>query len=171
MKSDINLISTNQAELINQSRSVRIFRLIAIASVCIVGISSVILFLIIQSISPSEIRKQQSALRASLAASRTKEAKIILVGRKIKDIKNIISERPRYDSLVSEINDIIPENVSLVSLGVNDNKVELVANSGSLLYLNELLNNLLGMVKAEKKKEIRIFHGFHQPGWEIIRYQ
>src|SRR3989344_8984127 len=136
MKSDINLISLNQAELIKEGRVVRLLRKMAVISICIVGLSSLILFLIIQSISPSEIRKQKIEIEQNLAAQNTKEAMVIVVGRKIKDIKNIINKRPKYEAIISDITQAIPENVSVSNLEVNDVKLGLAVTSNSSLSLN-----------------------------------
>lgn len=150
MKSDINLISFNQTELVKEGRMARILRSLAIISIFIVGISSLVLFLIIQSISPSGIRKQENVIEENMSSLHTKEAKIIIVSRKIKDIKNITSKRPKYDNLITGITDIIPENVSTNSLDINDNKIKLMVTSGSLLSLNKFLDNLFDMVKNGK---------------------
>lgn len=152
MKSEINLISQNQLEIAKSDKSLRILRFIAIASVCVIGISSLILFFIIQSISPAGIRKQQDALRVSLASSRVKEAKAVLISRKLKDIKQIIKGRENYDVLLADINSAIPENISINELEVNEEVVRITATSNSLLPIDRFLNNLLAMV--EKKKFI-----------------
>lgn len=150
MKSDINLISLNQSELVNEGRMVRLLRIIAIISVLIVGVSSLALFLIIQGISPSGIRKQQAKIERDISSQRAKEAKIIIVDRKIKDIENIIKKRPKYDILITDITNIIPVGVSVNNMEINDNKVKLTVTSGSLLSLNNFLDNLFNMVKNTK---------------------
>lgn len=150
MKSDINLISLNQAELVKEGGMVRLLRILAIISIFIVAISSLVLFIIIQSISPAGIRKQEVAVEGKISSLHIKEAKIIIVSRKIKDIENIISKRPKYDNLITDITNIIPENVSADNLDINDKKVGLMVTSGSLLSLNKLLDNLFDMVKNGK---------------------
>lgn len=150
MKSNINLISFNQAELVREGRTVRLLRILAIISILIVGIFSLVIFLIIQSISPGGIKKQEAAMQGNIASLQTKQAKIIIVNRKIKDIDNIISKRPNYNNLITDITSIIPEKVSLNNLNINDKKVKLMVTSGSLLSLNNLLDNLFDMVKNGK---------------------
>ncbi len=129
---------------------VRLLRILAIISIFIVGISSLGLFLIIQSILPPGIRKQETAIQGKISSLHTKEAKIIIVSRKIKDIENIISKRPKYDQLITDITNIIPENVSINNVDINDKKVRLMVTSGSLLSLNKLLDNLFDMVENGK---------------------
>lgn len=150
MKSDINLISLNQAEVVKEDSTVQLYRILAIVAILIVFLSSLVVFLIIQSISPEGIRKQEIALEKDISALHTKEAKIIIVNRKIKDIKKIISKRQKYDKLVSEITNVIPQKVSASNLAINDEKVNLAVSSDSLTSLNNLLNNLFDMVKNGK---------------------
>lgn len=150
MKSDINLISLNQSELVNEGRMVRLFRIFAIASVSVVGVSSLALFLIVSGISPSGIREQQARIEKDISSMRAKEAKIIIINRKIKDIGSIIKKRPKYDALVTDITNVIPVGVTASSLEINENKVKLIVTSGSLLLLNNFLDNLYDMVKNGK---------------------
>lgn len=150
MKSDINLISLSQTELVKEDRLVKLLRTFAIISIVAVTIISLVIFIIIQSISPAEVRKQEGAIEGVISSLHTKEAKIVIVNKKIKDIKNIISKRPKYDSIVSDIANIIPGDVSMNSLNVNEKKVKLIVTSSSLLSINSFLDNLFDMVANKK---------------------
>ena len=150
MKSDINLISIDKAELVKEGKTVQLLKISAIASVVTIGVSSLILFIILQAISPRSIKKQEASIQESISAQQAKEAKIVIVGRKIKDIRNIINKRPQYELILSEISSSIPQNISITSLIVDDKKVQIAVSSNSLLALNDLLSNLFKMVENGK---------------------
>lgn len=147
MKSDINLISSSQIEVVKEKQTVGLLRIAAIASVLLVGILSVALFLIIQALSPSAIKKKEDIVSANISVLRPKQAKLILIKQKIKDIHNIISKRPQYDVIFESVAAKIPQDVSLSTLNLDNQRLTLVASSKSLTSLNDLINNLLEMVK------------------------
>jgi Tfp pilus assembly protein PilN len=150
MKVNINLVSTTVEESVKEQRSLRILRYLAISAVALIGLSSVISFIITQQVSPSGVIKQQVQVLSEIAALREKEAKILLVNSRVSDINSIIEKREKYDQVLSTIFDSIPAGLSVDTIQVSSNSIGFSAGSSSLLIIEDLINSFSTLV-AEKR--------------------
>lgn len=150
MKVNINLVSTTVEESIKEQRSLGLLRSLAIAAVALIGLSSVIIFIVTQQVSPSGAKKQQVQVLSQIAALREKEAKILLVNSRVSDINSIIEKREKYDEVLSIVLDAIPVGLSVDAIQVSSDSIGFSAGSGSLLIIEDLINSFSTLV-AEKR--------------------
>lgn len=155
MKSNINLVSISQIESEKGERSLGILKIASIVCVALVAILSISLFIISQALSPEPIKRQEEGVISQITGLRPKQAKLILVVSKAKDIGTLIQSREKYDELLTLTLDQIPEGVSIGSLELDSAKVSLSVTSKSLLSVDQVINNLYSIIS--KKEMIKNF--------------
>lgn len=152
MNNDINLVSADSINSLGNKLQNRV-KTAGVVSLLMVGFLSIILFGLNRLFSPQSIIDEQGRLVASMASDNTKQIKLFLLSQRVNDSSTIISKRNNYDVILGSIFSKSGSNVSVASLSVDKKKISLILNSSSLLYLNDFIENLKGMV--EKKQFIK----------------
>lgn len=156
MKTDINLAS-GTVESASKNKILKILRITAISGVIFIAISSILLFLLINQISPEKIKKQEDKILLSIKFLRDKQAKIAIVNSKIADISKILGSRTNYELEINSFLEKIPSGVSMSSLGIDKTKVTITVSSNSLSSIDKMLNNFFEMIaKKQLIKSISI---------------
>ncbi len=150
MKININLISPTTKEIVREERTIKILKISAIATLALVGIAAVVVFLITSQLSPASVKKREEGVLKSISTLKGKEGKLILINQKLEDIENIIEKRPKYDLVMESIVNTIPSEASINTFNIDREKISLVVSSESLLSIEESLNGLITLVKEKK---------------------
>ena len=151
MNTNINLlIQTNEESLRRQKR---VKRLNFIAATLLVGVSamSLIIFLLIQIISPSTILREQNNIIKKISQFQNRKAKLFILNNRVENIEKILAKRKDLARITNVMLAKTPSRLSIEDLEVDDKTVIMTAYSTSLSAIGELINNLTDMVR---KKEI-----------------
>lgn len=150
MKSNINLLSSSQIEMVRQGRGAQVLRILAIAAVSFISISSIVIFFVIKNLSPSEVKKQEEVVLKNISQLSSKEEKLLLVTQKLKDVRKIMASRPKYDEILAVLVGTVPDDVAIGTLEIDSEKINLSVSSKSLSSINTLIDSLLNMVREDK---------------------
>ena len=150
MKADINLALGALVESAQKSRLLRILRITALASITLILIASVSLFLLINSISPDKIKKEKDQILFSIKFLNERQAKIAIVNSKIADISKILDNRTNYESEINTFLEKIPNDVSINSFEIDKAKVAITASSDSLSSIDSMLNTFIEMTAKKQ---------------------
>lgn len=151
MNTNINLlIQTNEESLRRQKR---VKRLNFIAATLLVGVSamSLIIFLLIQIISPSTILREQNNIIKKISQFQNRKAKLFILNNRVENIEKILAKRKDLARITNVMLAKTPSRLSIEDLEVDDKTVIMTAYSTSLSAIGELINNFTDMVH---KKEI-----------------
>ena len=151
MNTNINLlIQTNEESLRRQKR---VKRLNFITATLLVGVSamSLIIFLLIQIISPSAILREQNNIIKKISQFQNKQAKLFILNNRVGNIEKILAKRKDLARITNVMLAKTPSRLFIEDLEVDDKTIIITAYSASLSAIGELINNLTDMVH---KKEI-----------------
>lgn len=150
MKTDINLTSGVLVESASKSKSLKILRIAAFISIIFTAAASILLFFLINQISPSNIKKQEDKVLLSIKFLRDKQAKIAIINSKIADISKILNSRINYESEMNLLLEKIPNGVLVNSLGIDKTKVTITVSSNSLSSIDKMLNSFFEMIAKKQ---------------------
>ena len=150
MKADINLALGALVESAQKSRLLRILRITALASITLILIASVSLFLLINSTSTDKIKKEEDKILFSIKYLHDKEAKILIINERLNGISKILGSRGNYDFLMNAFLQKIPQDTSVDSFGVDKNKIVLTVSSDSLSSMDDLIDSFIDMVEKQQ---------------------
>lgn len=151
MSTNINLLLPKDGESLKRKMKVRAFNIAAIISVFATGLMSIVVFLLIQAVSPVSVEREQEDVLRKLSQFQDRQAKLLIVNKKIEDISEILENRKDLRLVTGVLLSKVPSNLSIDSLEIDSKNVSITAQSASLFSIGELINNLTDMVR---KKEI-----------------
>ena len=150
MKTDINLASGILVESVSKSKTLKILRITGISSIIFITVISILLFVLINQISPDKVKKQEDKILFSIKSLHERQAKITIVNSKIADISKILDERTNYDSEMNTFLEKIPNDVSINSLEIDKAKVTITVSSNSLSSIDKILNSFFEMIAKKQ---------------------
>lgn len=150
MSNDINLVSPGVGKSSKEARRLSTFSLIATTLIVGVGFVSVLLFVLNHILSPSAVIKEQKKIAANITLAKQKQVKLVVLGRRLNDISNLISKRSNYEEALSSILSETPAGMSVASLTLDKQKLSMVVSAGSLISTNSFIDSLKGMVEEKK---------------------
>lgn len=151
MSANINLLLPKDDESLKRKRKARVLNVSAIMFVFATVLMSIVVFLLIQAVSPVSIKEEQEDILRKLSQFQGRQAKLLAVNNKIESISEILEKRKDLHLVTSAILSKIPNNLSIDSLEIDGKTVSMTVQSASLFSIGELINNLTDMVR---KKEI-----------------
>ncbi|MCL5019480.1 MAG: hypothetical protein M1426_03240 [Patescibacteria group bacterium] len=152
MNNDINLISNKDAASLNAKKRLKQIRIIAIASLVVVALLSIIIFIINSQTSLSGIKKDQNSTIQSISYLNKKSAKLAIINNRLKDISDIMEKRKNYTNTINTLLQLMPPGVSTTTLELSKKDVVLIVHSNSLLSIDKFLNSIIDL--SSKKQVI-----------------
>lgn len=135
----------------------KILRRIAIGTLFIVVLIISTLFVINHTTPLPSLKNQESNVLTNLTFLRQKAVKIYLIRDRVQSVQNISSSRSMYEALLKKVKDQLPDDVSVATLGIKKNLLQMTITSSSLASLNSLLDQLTAMVnKKDSFKKLTI---------------
>ena len=150
MKTDINLASGALVESVSKSKTLGILRIAGISSIIFITVISILLFVLINQVSPDNVKKQKDKILLSIKFLHDKEVKIASINSKIADISGILDSRINYDSEFSTFLEKIPNGITINSLEIDKTKVAITVSSNSLSPIDKMLNSLFEMIAKKQ---------------------
>ncbi|MDO8583021.1 MAG: hypothetical protein Q7R51_00640 [bacterium] len=149
MSADINLLRKDEESIKRQHR-VKVFNFVAIASLIGVGILSLILFLLIQTINSPSVKKEQDDIFKKISQFQDKQAKLLVINNRIDNIEAILAGRKDLSKASSVLLTKIPARLLVESMEINDKSIVISASSPSLFVVGQFISNLTDMVRNKE---------------------
>lgn len=157
MDKDVNLLLKKQADFEKQGNSLKLLRIVSVAFLVSLGISSIVLFFLSSRLSPSSIKRQEKTMLYNISFLHAKEAKLAMVLERTRGIESILSQRPDYNLTIGKILQVLPGGVTVQSLSVDKNSISISASSNSLLPIDGFINSLTDLAgRKDVVKDVTI---------------
>ncbi len=150
MSNDINLISNKDTTSLKAKKRLKQTRTIAIVSLVIVALLSVIVFIINSQTSLESIKKDESSTLQSISYLNKKSAKLAIINNRLKDISDIMVKRKNYTSAINTLLQLMPPGLSTANLELSKQDVSVVVNSNSLLSMDKFLNSVMDLTSKKQ---------------------
>ncbi|MCL5434901.1 MAG: hypothetical protein M1405_00745 [Patescibacteria group bacterium] len=151
MSNDINLVSNKDEASLKEKRRLKQVRMIAVVSLVVTALVSVLIFIINSQTSLSSIKKDEDSTLSNISYLNKKAAKLAIVNERLKNISDILQKRKNYTNAINTLLQLMPPDVYTATLELDKNDVFLVANSNSLLSIDKFLN---GIIDLSSKKQV-----------------
>lgn len=145
MNTNINLILPKDKEFLEQQNRLRMVRITAIVFPTLVGIISLIIFLITQAINPVFIKKQQEETINKIAKLQDRKIKIFIINDRLENIGQILEKRRNFSDNINTLLSKIPSEIFLENLEMDNEALLFTVSSTSLRAIDEFINNLIDM--------------------------
>lgn len=151
MNTNINLLLRTDEESLKRKKRIKILNFAGAASLIGVGIMSLIIFISIQAVNSTGIRKEQEDILMKMSQFQSRQAKLFLLNNRVENIDKILKIRKDLPKTTSGLLAKIPVSLSIDNFEADSNSVIITGQSRSLFAIGEFINNLTDMVY---KKEI-----------------
>lgn len=151
MSTNINLLLRSDEKSLKRKKRIKILNFIAFILLIGVGVTSLIIFLLIQTTNVPSIKKEQDDIVGKISQAENKRNKLFVVNNRINNIQEILGKRKDLSKTINTMLEKIPNRLSIEGLEISDKVISLTARSTSLFTIGEFINNLTDMVR---KKEI-----------------
>lgn len=150
MSSDINLLLSKDEQEIRRLGRVKTLNFAAVMTLIGVGLISLFIFILIQTINFPSIKKEQDDVLRKISQLKNIEAKLFIRDNRINNIAEIFDKRKDLSKVTSAFLAKIPIRLFVESLEVDDKIVSMTASSTSLSSIGEFINNLTDMVRKKE---------------------
>lgn len=150
MSSEINLLNTRRQGNVALQAKVKLLRLIAVGILFLVGVGSLVIFLLVLASPLPDLKKQETTLLNSLSQMHTKVLKQVLISTRLVDINKILSSRLDVDTRISQIRDKMPDGVSIEEVRVDTKEINIVFNSVTLGGIENISSVVKTMSQNDK---------------------
>lgn len=153
MNANINLLLRTDEESKRRKKGVKILNFAAGVFLLGVGVTSLIIFLLIQSVNPSSVKREQEDVLKSMSAFQDRQVKLFILNNRAENIDKVLTARKDLAMVTNTLFEKTPIRLSIDNLEVDEKSFFISAQSTSLSPINEFINNLIDMVR--KKEKIR----------------
>ena len=151
MNKGINLLDANQQTKSGiELRKIRFMRLIAVVSLFLVSVASIILFMLVALSPLPQLQQQEQGLRDTLANSKQALAQHALVNERTDEITKILGSRISFDVPLTTIREKLPSNAKVSAIKADSSSIILTVSTPTLESLDSFLNEMIGLVKEKQ---------------------
>lgn len=151
MNKDINLLANKRKNAKSTNRKlITTFNIVAYASLGIVAICSIVLFVVRLQSPIANIKKEQETILFNLTNLADKSAKYKFINDRLVNISQIVSKRIDFEERIKSFLSEIPSEISVNSLSVDKNNITLDLSTNSLYSLGILMDRFIFMVENKK---------------------
>lgn len=148
---EINLVGVGPKKY--NEKKLRLARITAVFALFLTGFASVGLFLLNTRFSAVNIKNQQTQVINQISSHNERIAKISVVNARIAEIRKLREQNVDYTDLIKTILEMLPEEVTITNLEIEEKKTLLTVSSSSLLPISELVERLLKFSKDSSKNK------------------
>ena len=152
MNTNVNLVLPKDKKSLEQQKRLIIVRIAAIVSPMVVGIISLIIFLVTQAVNPVSLKKQQEETINKITKLQDTKIKLFIVNDRLDKINELLEKRRNFSDDINILLSKTPNEVFFENLEFDNLALLLTVYSASLRGIDEFINNLIDM--AEKKEVI-----------------
>ncbi len=149
MTKEINLLPQKNRQNGNKNKGLIWFKWISLGSLVLVVVLSMAVFLINYFSPVTVLEKQEASLVTQFASLNNKTAKYLYLKDRLRKIKTIFDSRKSLAKEGNYILTAVPNGVSLGSLSISKNSIDVSATADSLTMLDTFMANLVKL--ADKK--------------------
>ncbi len=150
MSSDINLVSSKTHQLEKELERLKALKIIAVGSLSVVALISILLFVITITLPISSVKKDKEQTLSNISALHEKLVKYSLINNRLNDISGIIKSRKNYDLLVSTVLNKLPADLSVDSMTIDSGTFTLVISGVSLTPIDNFIEDIIVLGNEEK---------------------
>lgn len=126
--------------------SLRLFKRLAVFALLFTGGMSVLFFLLTINPSFSTVKQQENSVLTSLSFTQGKIARYLLIKNRLSGIQQILKRRYPMDTVLSTIEDKIPDDVNVDALSIANKAAFITLSSSSLLSLDTAMTNISSLL-------------------------
>ncbi len=150
MNSNINLISTTSGDLELKHKRLLIARILAVISLSVVALLSVVIFILTAQIPIATIKNNESSTLNDISYLHAKSAKLYLADDRVNNISNIIATRKTYSDTVNKITKLMPSDLSIDAFSIDSSKIIMTVSGSSLLSVSQFLDSYVAFGNTGK---------------------
>ena len=149
MNANINLLLRKDEETLKRQRKIKKLNLLAMSFLIGTGTLSFFIFLLIQIINPSLVKKEQDETLRKISAYQARQAKLLILENRVNNISEILNKRKDLSKVIQTILIKTPDRTFIKSLEVDGKSVIMTAQSPSLTSIGDFINNFTDMVRKK----------------------
>lgn len=150
MSKSINLLPNKNKKGIEDDGVLVILRRLSIFALVAVVFCSLILFALNYDTTLPSLRRQENTDLTNLSLLHSKTGKVLFIKERLQNISTIMNSRSTYDSLLNQINTMLPGDITVGSFDISKKTMTLVLSSHSLASLSNLLDTMTDMVNNKQ---------------------
>lgn len=150
MSNNINLLVKKDSKALKDQEKLKVFRLIAGGFLVVLLLISLVIFLLNKNLSSTTLDAERESVLSDFLPFREKEAKLIIINNRIDKISKVLSKRIDIPKFINTILGQAPNDVLLEGLEFKEGKISISILSGSLVLVDEVINNLVNMAKRKE---------------------
>jgi hypothetical protein len=150
MNTNINLLLQTDEESLRRKRRIKTFNFVAVASLVVIGLISLGIFMLIQIVYPESLKKEREDLLSKMSQFQNRQYNLFILDDRIGNISQIIGKGRNLPSTMNNILAKIPSQFSIDNFEIDDKTLVISGQSKSLFTVGELINNLTDMVKRKE---------------------
>ena len=141
MTKNINLLPKKKVVTDSHERILLLCKRVAVGFLVATGGISVIFFLLTINPSFSSVKQQENTVLTRLSFAQGKVAKYLFIKNRITTIEQILKKRFPMDTVLSTVQQNIPDDVQIDAVNITNKTTSLKLSSSSLLSLNTVLTS------------------------------
>lgn len=151
MNKDINLLYSKKQQSINDlTVRVKIFRWLALGTLFLVGVVSIILFVLLIASPLPQLKSTEQSLTTSLTQSHEKLLKQTLLSGRLGDISLITTKRSHYGDDLEGLRNELPAGSEITAFSVEKKDMSITVTSQSLQDLETYFDKLKKLTLGKK---------------------
>lgn len=142
MNSDINLVSSKTQQVEAELKRIKALKIAAIGSLAVVGLISILLFIITVTLPVSSVKKNQEQTLSNISALHEKLTKYTLIDDRVNNIEGIINSRKDYTKLLNTLLDKLPPDLTVDSMIIDAGTFTFVVSGQSLTPIDNFIEDV-----------------------------
>lgn len=148
---EINLVGVGPKKY--NEKKLRLARITAVFALFLTGLASVGLFFLNTRFSAANVKNQQTQVISQISSYNERIAKISVVNARVLEIRKLREQNVNYTDLIQTILGMLPEEVTITNLEIEEKKTLLTVSSDSLLPISEFVKRLLKFSEDSSKNK------------------
>lgn len=156
MSKNINLLQKKGKNYSQDDQILLIVQRLSLFALIIVIFSTLTLFALNYDTTLPQLKRQQNASLTNLSLLQAKTAKILFIKSRLVQIQSIMDKRNNYESVLNQITQLTPKDVSIDELSIMHSILTITYSSKSLASLSNILDTMTSMV--DTKQTLQTLH-------------
>lgn len=153
MNSDINLVSSKTHQLEIELKRLKALKIIAVGSLAVVVLVSMLLFIITVTLPVSSVKKDQEQTLSNISVLHEKLIKYSLINDRLNNIAGVIKSRKDYSKITNAMLNKLPADLSVDAMTIDAGTFTLVISGDSLTPIDNFIED--AVVLGDKEDTIK----------------
>lgn len=156
MNSSINLVSIKNEALERQHKLLFVLRVSAVVLLTSIALISIIAFIITTQIPISQVKSEEASTLSSITSMSKKVSSYYLIKDRISNINSLMNKRSDFTTALDLIFSKVSDTLSVDSLSIEGNELEITLSSSNLSDINDTVNQLAQIGNTRTLKNIKL---------------